>query len=93
MNKLESFVTKRIPDYQNIKVFDKKVSCPYFINNIGFFIDFLTSKAEIDEEKARKVHDLYKERSIPYGWYRGKGTPEQISKATEEISELVEIDL
>ncbi len=93
MNKIESLVNKRILDYQNIKVFEKKVSCPYFINNIGFFIDFLTSKAEIDEEKARKVHDLFKNNEIPYGWYRGKGTPEQIGKATEEISFQVELDL
>lgn len=79
--------------YQNLSVCDKTVSTPYYINNIEqYFID-LMKKEGISDEKIHAVHKAYKNNKVPYGWTRGKGTPEELEQATTTISEKVGFSL
>lgn len=90
---LNEQVLKRIKDYQILKISSKIINTPYYINNIEKHIKYLMREAEIPEEKIEKVHQSYKNREIPFGWYRGKGTPGQIADATIQILENVGLSL
>lgn len=82
-----------IDKYQRIPIYGKEVVAPYFINEIqGYFVELL-KRANIDNEKIKEVVTSYKDRKIPFGWYRGKGTPEELAEATIQISEQVRMYL
>lgn len=93
LQKLNDFALERISDYQNLKISNTKVVTPYYINNIGNQMKRLLEIAEVPEENAKKFSQLYKEKAIPFGWYRGKGSPEEFTEAVLEISQQVGINL
>jgi hypothetical protein len=83
---LNKYCWERVNQYLSLDIYGTKISTPYFINNVErFFVD-LMKKAKIDTHLIEKVRSMYKDKNIPYGWYRGKGTPEQIEQSTLEIS-------
>ncbi len=91
--KLNKYCLKRVRDYQKLDIYGREVITPYYINIIERHFVLLMRGAKIKRETIEKVRSLYKKRKIPYGWYRGKGTPEEISKATVNISESVGLSL
>ena len=87
LTELNKHSTNRIDDYINLRVHGKSVRCPYYINDVGAMVDELMEKADIPHKLAKKAHEVYKNREVPYGWYRGKGTPEELAGAVVSISE------
>lgn len=78
---------KIVDRYLNIKVGDNRLVCPYFNNWIeGYFLE-LMRKVKVDEIKIDELHQLYVDRGVDYGWFRGKGTPEQIEESIIALAE------
>lgn len=84
---------ERIRDYQELDIYGKKVLTPYFINIPVMFFTQLMRDVGISEKKLKEFYESYKQRKIPYGWYQGKGTPEEITSATLIISNKVGLPL
>lgn len=85
-SKLGIEVRKNIDRYLNLNILDKKVRCPYYINYVEAEFLALMVASGIEEEKVREVHKRYKGNEANYGWYRGKGTPEELENASLEIA-------
>lgn len=90
--KLNNLVREYSDKYLNLNVLGKNISVPYFLNKVQPFYSKLMRKAEIPEEQITKVNKMFKNKEIPYAWYRGKGTPEQIIEAAVEISKDVQLN-
>ncbi len=73
-------------EYLNLEVNGMKVVCPYYMNIIEKEFLKLMNEAGISDELSGKVHQLYKENSANYGWYRGKGTAKEIESACVKIA-------
>ncbi len=83
-----------ISRYQNLRIYDQTVNTPYYINNLGIYV--FTPMLELldpTDENKKKFLDAYKNCEMPFGWYRGKGTPEQLEEAVLSVSEEVHISL
>lgn len=76
---------KRAKDYQNLLIGGQTVVCPYFINTIETYFQKCMSEADISEESMHKAIKFYRSKKLPYAWYRGKGSPEQIASAANII--------
>ncbi len=79
---------KRVHDYQRLKIGGQEVGCPYAINLLSRNVISLMTQAGTEESLISSVTELYKQRQVPYGWYRGKGTPEEIVAAAEALAEV-----
>ncbi|OGC52186.1 hypothetical protein A2982_01730 [candidate division WWE3 bacterium RIFCSPLOWO2_01_FULL_39_13] len=90
---LNKYAVKRCRDYLELNVYGKQVVTPYYINNIQPEFIELMRESGINEELAKKVSEKYKNKLVPYGWYRGKGTPEQLSRSAETLSDRVGLSL
>jgi hypothetical protein len=86
-------VRKRIDDYKGLKINGKLVSTPYYINSFEQNFNSLLKKAQVSEEQMKQIHQMYKDREIPYGWYRGKGTPEELEASVPILAEKVDFIL
>jgi hypothetical protein len=85
MKSLDKYVLEMVHRYLCINVGEKVFPAPYYINRIEpLFLD-LMRKVEVEDEKVERVHEMYKNREIPFGWYRGKGTPEEIEESIKSI--------
>jgi hypothetical protein len=93
IKQLNKYCLERIWQYQNLNLFGKKVNTPYFINSVEQkFVDLMRT-CGISQNKIREFHQRYKNREINYGWYMGKGTPEEICNAVNKICSENGIDL
>lgn len=77
----------------NLEIGGKKIACPYFTNHVGMSFIKAMKMAGIEEAVRRKIMTVYNSNQLPYGWFRGKGTPEQIEAAAAGIAGMEEIDL
>lgn len=80
LNLLNKYSWDMIQNYNNLDIFGTKVTTPYHSNIVEEHFINLMRKATVDEEMIDIVHELYVKRKVEYGWYRGKGLPEQIKK-------------
>lgn len=84
--RLNKNIRESIERYLKLNISNQKISCPYAINFVEQEFLSLMKQSEIEEEKIKKVHTLYKGNKSKYGWYRGKGTPEELEDAFIQIS-------
>jgi hypothetical protein len=92
-DELYTKVKENIDRYLNLDILDQKVRCPFGMNKVEQeFLTFM-EKTGVSEDKIVKVHMLYKENKGKYGWYRGKGTPEEIENAFLELCKLQTISV
>lgn len=82
-----------IDRYQHLRVGQAFVNTPFFINEIGLWFGELMKEANIDTDLIDEVFRLYKEKQMPYGWFRGKGSPEELEGAVVELSDRMGLDL
>ena len=80
-------LNKRLEHYRQLKIGSVIVSTPYAINKWGAYLSTLLEKVDIDRQKVGQVQQLFKDKAVPYGWHRGKGTPEQLEDATLQLLE------
>ncbi len=90
--KLNREVRKNIERYLTLNILSQEVPCPYAINLVEQEFLSLMKQSSVDEEKIRKVHNLYKGNKAKYGWFRGKGTPEELEYAFLEISKITNLN-
>jgi len=91
--RINSHCIERVQHYQSLQIHGKNVPTPYYINQVEPLFINLMKDSGIDDSQIANVRKLYREKQIPYGWYRGKGTPEQIAEAAVAISEQVGLPL
>lgn len=87
IDQLNKYAWEKVNEYLHLDIAGKKVPTPYFINRIEFYFKELMEMAGVSIEKIEQVKKLYRERKVPYGWYRGKGAPEEIKSALLELAE------
>jgi hypothetical protein len=77
-------------EYAQLKINDQlTVAVPYHINRMSGYLKALMQQAQIVDESIEEVLELYKTGAIPYGAFRGKGTPAQIhSTILQYLQEL-----
>ena len=85
--KLGYVVRNYISRYLNLKVLDYSVQCPYSINYVEEEFLSLMRDAGVSKDLIDKVHQGYKGNKSKYGWYRGKGTPEELEEAFMLLAE------
>jgi len=93
VGKVTELAWKVVDRYLNLEVAGKKICCPYFTNHAGMCFIKAMKMAGIEEAERRKIMTAYNSNQLPYGWFRGKGTPEQIEEATTGIAKMEEVDL
>jgi hypothetical protein len=83
IQELNNKVLEVVEHYKRLKLFGLEVTCTYYINKpVQYFID-LMRKSGIGEDDISRFYQLYKENQSQYGWYQGKGTPEEIEGAVK----------
>jgi hypothetical protein len=90
---LNRFALERVHQYLNLPIGNFKIRTPFFSNDIVVWFRDLMEEAGLSKGEVSKVLALYNEKKIPFGWYRGKGTPDQIASAAIEIARLWGLDL
>lgn len=93
MDKLNVRANEVIDKYLNLKLFGKNIKTPYYINHIDLMYRKLMKDKGVSVEVITKVKEGYKNKEVNYGWYRGKGTPEEIEESTMKLSENLQINL
>ncbi len=93
MEKANNLAWEMVDRYSKLEINGVTLPAPYYTNNVGRFRRKVMKNADISNEKINKVNEKYKNREVNYGWYRGKGTPEQLELAAEELSEKVILQL
>lgn len=86
-------VRENIQRYLNLQISEQKIPCPYAINLVEQEFLSLMKQSGIEEEKIKEVHKLYKGNKGNYGWYRGKGTPEELEDAFIQISKARDFNI
>lgn len=81
LNELGGFVLKEAEHYCRLNAFGCEILCPYYINRPVSYLTDLMRKVGISEDEVSMFYSLFKENNAPYGWFQGKGTPEQIESA------------
>jgi len=93
IEQLNNFALESIDQYQHLKIGQVFVNTPFFVNQIGLWFGELMRDANIPDDQIDDVFAMYKENKIPYGWFRGKGTPGELTSAVYELAETMHLDL
>ncbi len=82
ITKLNDLAMNKVLHYLNLNVSNNlTIGCPYYIDTIlGFMID-LMRKSNISEENIDSFYQRYKNKETDFGWFSGKGSPEEIESA------------
>lgn len=71
----------------------QSVRAPYYMNTIQSFWSDMMRKAGIPNKLRQRALNYYRNNEVPYGWFRGKGKPEELVRATKEIAEQMGFDI
>lgn len=93
IHKLNFAAWKEIGEYLLLKLGNVELAVPYFSNDVGRYFGKMMREVQVPQDLIKKVFDKYNRNEIPFGWWRGKGTPDQIQNAAEELAKLHEIEL
>lgn len=93
LERLNNLTLERVDAYQHLKIGPNFINTPFYINEIGMWFGELMKDAGIDQDFIRSVFEMYQQRKIPYGWYRGKGSPEELSEAAVQLATKMGLDL
>jgi hypothetical protein len=89
-NRLALEITEK---YLNLNVGKHRIQTPYFTNDVGREFGKMLRKGGLPGEEIKRLFLPYNNREIPFGWYRGKGSPEQIEEAVRGIAEMEQSDV
>lgn len=87
------FAWERVHQYQKLKIANLEVSTPFYSNDVALHFKRVMSDVGISNGDIVNVFSVYNNNQVPYGWFRGKGDPEQITSAAKEIADLWGLDL
>lgn len=90
---INSLCLERFNDYDNLLIDGKRARVPYFINLIQADLTTEMRNQGISDELIKGVFGVFGTEKIPFGWNKGKGTPEQISDAVRKVAEIYGYDL
>ncbi len=84
---------ERVGEYANLPIHQEQVPVPYYISVSERMWTELMHRAQIPAEQIRQVKAEFHNRQIPFAWYRGKGTPQEIAEATIKVSQTMGLPL
>lgn len=84
---------ERVTQYANLPIHDQFVPVPYYISVGERMWTQLMQNAGVSTEQIAQVKSDFHNCQVPYAWFRGKGTPDEIAKATVEISQTMGLPL
>lgn len=91
---LNNLALEQADRYQHLRIGRTFVNTPFFINQMQFWIFNAMQKAEIPYDQIMEVMDGYgKSEEMPFGWHKGKGSPEELEAATKQIAGYFHLDL
>jgi hypothetical protein len=90
---LNALVWKRWEDYFHFKVGKAEVRVPYFTNHVGKHWGEIMNMGGLPKETIKNLFKYYNSNTVPWGWYRGKGTPELLVEAVIKIAEMRRADI
>jgi len=90
---LNAFALERVTQYQKLKIGNFEISTPFFSNDTALLFGQIMSDVGVSNEDIVNVFNVYNNNKVPFGWFRGKGTPEQITFAAKEIAKQWDLDL
>ncbi|MFH1547477.1 MAG: hypothetical protein ABIC57_03250 [bacterium] len=90
---LNQFALERVDQYRKLQIGNFEIPTPFFSNDTASLFAQMMTDSSIPKEDIEKVFEIYNNNRVSFGWYRGKGTPEQITFAAEEIAKKWDLDL
>lgn len=91
---LNKLALERVDRYQHLRVGRTFVNTPFFINQMQSWLFNSMQKANISDDQIENVMSGYgKTKEMPYAWYKGKGSPEELEQATKELAQQFGLDL
>ncbi|OGC99306.1 hypothetical protein A3B58_00520 [Candidatus Amesbacteria bacterium RIFCSPLOWO2_01_FULL_48_50] len=93
LQKVNQLAWKRVDEYVRLWIGDLEVVMPYFTNDVGREFGKIMREVEVPAKLIKEVFRVYNMNGVPFGWYRGKGTPEQIKQAVAEIAKIHGVEL
>jgi len=82
-----------VEKYLRLKVGEQQITTPYFTNEVGRIFGRILKSGGIANEEIRRLFVPYNNMEHGYGWYRGKGSPEELSAAVVKMAEKDGIDM
>ncbi len=92
LQQLNQFSLESVTSFQNIQAFGTAANTPYYINNIEYYINELLQKAQVTQDKITQINNDYQNRGVLYGWYLGKGNPQQITESVIKMTQQIGFD-
>lgn len=86
---LNEYALERVNRYLNLRIKGLKVPCPFYLNFPGSLWKKAFRRAGATKEMVKKARIYFENREFAYGWLNGKGTPEEIENAAEEMLEKI----
>lgn len=83
-------VTQR---YLGLDIMGKKVRTPYYQNLVGICFAEIMREVDVPDQLISRIFEYDRANKKPYGWFQGKGTPEQITSATLALAQVQDMDL
>ncbi|MBU2592790.1 MAG: hypothetical protein ABH867_01380 [Patescibacteria group bacterium] len=94
LKELNRYALDRAKQYVNLRVAKTEVRTPFYCHEVGMYIGQAMTEAGIDPADITGFFTVFNDQDkVSWGWYRGKGTPEQIAQATEEIAKRWSLDI
>ena len=92
INELNAKAWERVKRYLNLRVGKWRIAAPYFTNDVGRYFGQMMREAGLTPGEIKAVFAKYNDNQVPWGWFRGKGTPEQLEMATAQIAGSAGVD-
>jgi hypothetical protein len=87
------YAKKRAYEYLHLAIGRDLVPTPFYSNDVGLMFSEAMVASGMDLADVQRAFAVYNQNGLPYGWYRGKGTPEQLVQAANLIANQWDIDL
>lgn len=93
ITQLNSRAWKVVDRYLNLKVGKQVLQTPYFTNDVCREFGRMLIRSGLEGEQVKKLLRPVHENQIPFGWFWGKGSPDQIEEAAEEVARIKGVDV
>ncbi len=79
---LNKIALKKVSEYTDLEMLDATINAPYAKNIVKPALLETMKQNNFNEEVIERLHVLYKNRKVYFGWGRGKTTPSELKKYT-----------
>jgi hypothetical protein len=90
---VEEKAREMIQKYQELKVGESTVSCPYYMHVVRADVMELLKEVSVSDKEIRKFSALWKRKMKGFGYLQGKGTPDEITSAALQITKRIGLSI